>query len=95
ERWDHLPEAVKAIPIVWSHLITFFLGPRNCIGFRFRSQSKLFIHALFTLIRAFEFELAIPASEIGSTGALQHPFLLAEREKGDQMPIIVKSWSRA
>ncbi|KAJ7827292.1 hypothetical protein B0H13DRAFT_1657029, partial [Mycena leptocephala] len=73
-------------------LITFFLGPRNCIGFHFSVAEP---KALFTLIRAFEFELAIPASEIGSTGALQRPSLLAEREKGDQMPMIVKSWSRA
>ncbi|KAJ7879689.1 cytochrome P450 [Mycena leptocephala] len=93
ERWDHLPEAVKAIPSVWSHLMTFFAGPHNCIGFRFSVAEQKAL--LFTLIRAFEFELAIPASEIGSTGALQRPFLLAEREKGDQMPLIVKSCSRA
>ncbi|KAJ7775381.1 cytochrome P450 [Mycena metata] len=93
ERWDHLPEAVKAIPSVWSHLMTFFAGPHNCIGFRFSLAEQKAL--LFTLIRAFEFELAIPASEIGSTGALQRPFLLAEREKGDQMPLIVKLCSRA
>ncbi|KAJ7884436.1 cytochrome P450 [Mycena leptocephala] len=93
ERWDHLPEAVKTIPSVWSHLMTFFAGPHNCIGFRFSVAEQKAL--LFTLIRAFEFELAIPASEIGSTGALQRPFLLAEREKGDQMPLIVKLCSRA
>ncbi|KAJ7137177.1 cytochrome P450 [Mycena epipterygia] len=93
ERWDHLPEAVKAIPSVWSHLMTFFAGPHNCIGFRFSVAEQKAL--LFTLIRAFEFELAIPASEIGSTGGLQRPFLLAEREKGDQMPLIVKLYSRA
>ncbi|KAJ6509099.1 cytochrome P450 [Mycena vulgaris] len=93
ERWDHLPEAVKAIPGVWSHLMTFFAGPHNCIGFRFSVAEQKAL--LFTLIRAFEFELAIPASEIGSTGALQRPFLLAEREKGDQMPLLVKFCTRA
>ncbi|KAJ7323280.1 cytochrome P450 [Mycena albidolilacea] len=92
ERWDHLPEAVKAIPSVWSHLMTFFAGPHNCIGFRFSVAEQKAL--LFTLIRAFEFELAIPASEIGSTGTLQRPFLLADRKKGDQMPMIVKSCSR-
>ncbi|KAJ7272270.1 cytochrome P450 [Mycena rebaudengoi] len=93
ERWDHLPEAVKAIPSVWSNLMTFFAGPHNCIGFRFSVAEQKAL--LFTLIRAFEFELAIPASEIGSTGALQQPFILAEREKGDQMPLIVKFCARA
>ncbi|KAJ7274023.1 cytochrome P450 [Mycena rebaudengoi] len=93
ERWDQLPEAVKAIPSVWSNLITFFAGPHNCIGFRFSIAEQKAL--LFTLIRAFEFELAIPASEIGSTGALQRPFVLSEREKGDQMPLIVKFCARA
>ncbi|KAJ7234598.1 cytochrome P450, partial [Mycena rebaudengoi] len=93
DRWDHLPEAVKAIPSVWSNLMTFFAGPHNCIGFRFSVAEQKAL--LFTLIRAFEFELAIPASEIGSTGALQRPFILAEREKGDQMPLIVKFCARA
>ncbi|KAJ7195155.1 cytochrome P450 [Mycena rebaudengoi] len=93
DRWTHLPEAVKAIPSVWSNLMTFFAGPHNCIGFRFSVAEQKAL--LFTLIRAFEFELAIPASEIGSTGALQRPFILAEREKGDQMPLIVKFCARA
>ncbi|KAJ7226177.1 cytochrome P450 [Mycena rebaudengoi] len=88
ERWDELPEAVKAIPSVWSNLMTFFAGPHSCIGFRFSAL-------LFTLIRTFEFELAIPASEIGNTGILQRPFVLAERSKGDQMPMIVKFCTRA
>ncbi|KAJ7207745.1 hypothetical protein C8J57DRAFT_1258035 [Mycena rebaudengoi] len=35
ERWDHLPESVKAIPSVWSNLFTFLAGPHNCIGFPF------------------------------------------------------------
>ncbi|KAJ6530019.1 cytochrome P450 [Mycena vulgaris] len=93
ERWDHLPEAVKAIPGVWSHLMTFFAGPHNCIGFRFSVAEQKAL--LFTLIRAFKFELAIPASEISSRGSLQRAFLLAEREKGDQMPLLVKFCARA
>ncbi|KAJ7225002.1 cytochrome P450 [Mycena rebaudengoi] len=92
ERWDHLPEAVKAIPSVWSHLMTFFAGPHNCIGFRFSVAEQKAL--LFTLFRAFEFELAIPASGIGSTGPLQRPFVVAERDKGDQMPLIVRFCAR-
>lgn len=35
ERWDHVPEAVSAVPGIWANLFTFFAGPHNCIGFRF------------------------------------------------------------
>ncbi|KAJ7249865.1 cytochrome P450 [Mycena rebaudengoi] len=45
---------------------------------------------LFTLIRAFEFAPAVPEGAIGSTGRLQRPIILTEREKGDQMPLIVR-----
>ncbi|KAJ7215641.1 cytochrome P450 [Mycena rebaudengoi] len=93
ERWDELPEAVKAIPSVWSNLMTFFAGPHSCIGFCFSVAEQKAL--LFTLIQTFEFELAIPASEIGNTGILQRPFVLAERSKGDQMPMIVKFCTRA
>ncbi|KAJ7231825.1 cytochrome P450 [Mycena rebaudengoi] len=92
ERWDNLPEAVNAIPSVWPHFMTFFAGPHNYIGFRFSLAEQKAL--LFTLIRAFHFELAIPASGIGSSGPLQRPFVLAEREEGDQMPLIVKFCAR-
>ncbi|THU85386.1 cytochrome P450, partial [Dendrothele bispora CBS 962.96] len=35
ERWYDLPEAVSAIPGVWGNMLTFFGGPRSCIGWRF------------------------------------------------------------
>ncbi|KAJ7242990.1 cytochrome P450 [Mycena rebaudengoi] len=88
ERWEHLPGTVQAIPGVWSNLMTFFAGPHHCIGFRFSlAEQKA---ALFTLIRAFEFEPAVPKGDIGSISAPQRPFVLSEREKGDQMPLIVR-----
>ncbi|KAJ7242950.1 cytochrome P450 [Mycena rebaudengoi] len=87
ERWEHLPGAVQAIPGVWSNLMTFFAGHRHCIGFRFSlAEQKA---ALFTLIRAFEFEPAVPKEDIGSMSAPQRPFVLSEREKGAQMPLII------
>ncbi|KAJ7263122.1 cytochrome P450 [Mycena rebaudengoi] len=88
ERWEHLPGAVQAIPGVWSNLMTFFAGPHHCIGFRFSlAEQKA---ALFTLIRAFEFEPAVPKEDIGSISNPQRPFVLSEQEKGDQMPLIVR-----
>ncbi|KAJ7255345.1 cytochrome P450 [Mycena rebaudengoi] len=89
ERWEHVPDAVNEIPGVWAHLLTFFAGPHNCIGFRFTLVEQKAL--LFTLIRAFEFEMSVPKGGIGrSSTPLQRPVVLAEREKGSQLPLIVK-----
>lgn len=32
ERWDRLPEAVEALPGLYSNLLTFSAGPRVCIS---------------------------------------------------------------
>ncbi|KAJ7139269.1 cytochrome P450 [Mycena epipterygia] len=89
ERWEDIPEAASAVPGVWAHLLTFLAGPRNCIGYRFALAEMKAL--LFVLIRAFEFETDIPEGGVGRTGrAIQHPLLLSERNKGSQMPLIVK-----
>ncbi|KAJ6567804.1 cytochrome P450 [Mycena sp. CBHHK59/15] len=91
ERWDNVPEAVSAIPGVWANLLTFFAGPHNCIGFRFSLAEMKAL--LFTLIRAFEFEAAVPKGGIGGTSSvIRRPLVLAEKEKGSQMPLIVKPY---
>ncbi|KAJ7724292.1 cytochrome P450, partial [Mycena olivaceomarginata] len=62
ERWENLPDTVGLVPGVWANLLTFFAGTTNCIGFRF---SLIELKALlFTLIRAFEFEAAVPKGGI-------------------------------
>lgn len=49
---------------------------------------------LFTLIRAFEFELAVPAEDIvAKTESLQRPSLLSEPEKRYQLPLLVKPYA--
>lgn len=49
---------------------------------------------LFTLIRAFEFELAVPAEDIvAKTEPLQRPSLLSEPEKRSQLPLLVKPYA--
>jgi hypothetical protein len=46
---------------------------------------------LFTLIRAFEFEPACPKGGIARTATTtQRPIVVAEMEKGSQLPLIVK-----
>ncbi|THU93925.1 cytochrome P450 [Dendrothele bispora CBS 962.96] len=62
ERWGKEPEAAHEIPGVWSHLLTFIGGARACIGWRFSVVEMKAI--LFTLIRAFEFDLAVPKEDV-------------------------------
>ncbi|THV06953.1 cytochrome P450 [Dendrothele bispora CBS 962.96] len=62
ERWGKEPEAAHEIPGVWSHLLTFIGGTRACIGWRFSVVEMKAI--LFTLIRAFEFDLAVPKEDV-------------------------------
>jgi len=94
ERWENIPEAVSHIPGVWGHLMSFLGGPRACIGFRF---SLVEIKALlFTLIRAFEFELAVPVSEIDSKATVvQRPVLRSDPKNKPQMPMFVKAYKQA
>ncbi|CAK5271976.1 unnamed protein product [Mycena citricolor] len=58
ERWDNVPEAVKAIPGVWAHQMTFLAGKHSCMGFQFTIVEQKAI--LFALLRRFVF---LPASE--------------------------------
>ncbi|KAJ6456998.1 cytochrome P450 [Mycena vitilis] len=91
ERWEKVPAAASGIPSVWANLFTFFAGPNNCIGFKFSLAE--FKALLFTLIRAFEFEPALPAGAIGPTSSgLQAPMVLAEPEKGTSLPLILKAY---
>ena len=46
---------------------------------------------LFTLIRAFEFELAVPAKDIvKKTTIVQRPLVLSDPAGGNQMPLLLK-----
>jgi len=48
---------------------------------------------LFVLIRAFEFEMAVPEGGIGRTSTpVQRPVVLSEMDKGAQMPLVVKRY---
>ncbi|KAJ6510544.1 cytochrome P450 [Mycena sanguinolenta] len=90
ERWDS-GSISNAIPGVWGHMLSFLGGPRACIGYRFSLVEMKVL--LFTLVRAFEFELAVPATDIEKkTSVVQRPLVKSEREAGNQMPLILKPY---
>ncbi|KXN81835.1 Cytochrome P450 4B1 [Leucoagaricus sp. SymC.cos] len=93
ERWATVPECASAVPGVWGNILTFLGGPRACIGYRFSlSEMKAL---LFTLVRAFEFELAVSASEIGKrSGIVQRPVLINDLKAGNQMPLLISPYVR-
>ena len=46
---------------------------------------------LFTLIKAFEFELAVPVKDIGIRRTIiQRPWVLSDPAGGNQMPLLLK-----
>ena len=50
---------------------------------------------VYTLVRAFEFELAVPAEDIQKkTSIVQRPVLRKAPEEGSQMPLLVKRYKR-
>lgn len=50
---------------------------------------------VFTLIRTFEFELAVPAEEIVPFGTfVQRPALRDSKEEGAQLPLLIRPYRR-
>ena len=48
---------------------------------------------LFALVRAFEFELAVPAADIQKKSAIvQRPILRSAPEQGSQMPMVIRRY---
>ncbi|KAF8816769.1 cytochrome P450 [Phlegmacium glaucopus] len=74
-------------PELWANTMTFIGGPRACIGYRFSLLETKAL--LFTLVRAFEFDLAVSAKDIATkpTGILR-PILLTENNS-NKMPLLV------
>lgn len=91
ERWDSLPEAVAAVPGVWGNTLAFLGGPRACIGYRFALTEMKAL--LFSLVRAFEYELAVDPSDIGQKSAVvRRPHLKSNVSAGSQMPLLVRPY---
>ena len=48
---------------------------------------------LFALVRAFEFELAVPAQDVVSKQVMvSRPFVTSEPDNGSQLPLIIKPY---
>ncbi|KAF8894814.1 cytochrome P450 [Infundibulicybe gibba] len=93
ERWASVPEAASTIPGIWGNMLTFLGGPRACIGYKFSLVEMKAL--LFTLIRAFEFELAVPAKDIIKKSAIvQRPLVASDPKGGNQMPLLITPYHR-
>ncbi|KLO16841.1 cytochrome P450 [Schizopora paradoxa] len=91
DRWDNVPESATAIPSVFANVLSFLAGARGCIGYRFAVVEMKAI--LFSLIRSFEFELAIPADEFTKRSmVVTRPYLKSEQNGRAQMPLLVKPY---
>ncbi|KAG9128431.1 hypothetical protein FRC07_012539 [Ceratobasidium sp. 392] len=88
ERWDNLPQGAKAMPGVWGNIMTFLVGNRSCIGYRFAViEMKALI---YSLIRAIEFDINPDIEIEGKTAMVTRPRIVSEPEKGNQLPLICK-----
>ncbi|KAH9980693.1 cytochrome P450 [Russula compacta] len=89
ERWEDVPEAVNGLPSIYGHLVTFIAGAHACIGYRF---SVIEMKALlFTLVRGFEFELALPAEDIVRKSAIVgRPVIASNPGAGPQLPLLIR-----
>ncbi|KAI0634026.1 cytochrome P450 [Trametes polyzona] len=93
ERWQSTPDAAASVPGVWSHLLTFIGGPRACIGYRFSIVEMKAL--IFVLVRTFEFALAVSPEEVqAKTSVVQRPVLRSTPEQGNQLPMLVKRYTR-
>ncbi|KAL1716765.1 cytochrome P450 [Schizophyllum commune] len=89
DRWDAPSDAIKNVPSVWSHLFSFSAGSHACIGFRFSIAEMKAL--LFILVRAFEFELAVPVDDLKvRASVVQRPALISQPEATAQLPIIIR-----
>ncbi|EIN07773.1 hypothetical protein PUNSTDRAFT_70106 [Punctularia strigosozonata HHB-11173 SS5] len=71
-------------------MLSFLGGARACIGYRFSLVEMRAL--LFVLVRAFEFELAVPSSEISKTTAMvTRPMVKSKPKHGNQLPSLVKA----
>lgn len=69
--------------------MTFTGGAHACIGYRFAVLEMKAL--LFTLVRAFSFELAFASGDLKTrTAVLQRPYLASELNKGVQVPLFIK-----
>ncbi|VDC05284.1 unnamed protein product [Peniophora sp. CBMAI 1063] len=89
ERWSQLPDTVKDLPGVFSNMLTFFAGTHACIGYRFSIAEMKAL--LFTIVRSFEFELAVaPMDIMRKTMIVGRPSLTTDPAAGNQLPLLIR-----
>ncbi|KAK1235950.1 hypothetical protein PQX77_000817 [Marasmius sp. AFHP31] len=93
ERWENLPEAVKSIPGIWGNMMTFLGGPHACIGWRFTIIETKAL--LFTLIRAFEFELTVPREDIFVKRGIAIIRPQLRGKEGNELPVVIRPVGQA
>ncbi|KAH7916514.1 cytochrome P450 [Hygrophoropsis aurantiaca] len=87
DRWDNLPEAVEALPGLFSNLLTFSAGPRSCIGMRFSMiEMKTFLYILLTNFVFSETDKKIYKANV----VLTRPYVSRQFKLGSQCPLLVK-----
>ncbi|EKM75926.1 hypothetical protein AGABI1DRAFT_45687 [Agaricus bisporus var. burnettii JB137-S8] len=95
ERWESIPEGTSTIQGVWGNMLTFLGGPRACIGFRFALVEFVAKALLFTLVRTFDFQLAVPVDDIGRRMYVaERPMLRSDPKAGGQMPLLITPYIR-
>lgn len=95
ERWTALPPAVRAVPGLFAHTLTFLngngsgtTGNRACIGYRFAiAEIKVF---LAYLLRDLEFTIDDDVVIEKRTNVVTRPFVASSPEIGSQMPLRVR-----
>ena len=81
-----VPVLAHRVRLVFPHVFMFFL-----LIARVNRMKAL----VFTLVRAFEFELAVPPADVRKTPmVVQRPILRSAPEQGSQMPLLVKRHRR-
>ncbi|EKM49813.1 uncharacterized protein PHACADRAFT_265519 [Phanerochaete carnosa HHB-10118-sp] len=87
DRWNDLPEAIKTLPGLYQHTLTFSAGPRACIGMRMSViEIKSF---LFTLVTNFKFAPA-PDQKIGKANViLTRPYVAGRQDEGSALPLLI------
>ncbi|KAI0693851.1 cytochrome-450 hydroxylase [Cerioporus squamosus] len=90
ERWDNLPEAVKAQPGLYNNILTFSAGPRSCIGVKFSIiEIKMF---MFVLVTNFKFA---ECDKVGKANVvLTRPYVMGKHKEGSQCPLLVTPYMR-
>ncbi|KAI4293824.1 cytochrome P450 [Schizophyllum commune Loenen D] len=92
ERWapESSAEMLKNIPAIFlSHVFTFLGGSHACIGWRFSVAEMKAI--LFTLVRTFEFRLAVKPEDVKyELVAVIRPGLKGDSTATGNLPVLVK-----